>query len=152
MLGPKKSILGAALLAGLVAAAVATTTQSTDARPVWRPHGHWLHTWHAGHYGWWWAGPEFWYWYPAPVYYGYPPPPDYIAPLGPAPRPAWYYCDSAKGYYPYVRSCTSGWRVVAANTQGQGATGETPPLLHGVPDSQDQQIRSGGVRRESDVG
>ena len=33
------------------------------------------------------------------------------------PQPAaqlWYYCDSAKGYYPYVANCQSGWRTVPA--------------------------------------
>lgn len=127
MLRLKKSILGAALLAGLAAAAVATPTLSANARPVWGPRGHWVHTWHDGRYGWRWAGPAFWYWYPAPVYYDYPPPPDYIAPPGPAPQPTWYYCDSAKGYYPYVRSCASAWRAVAANSQGQGVNSASPP-------------------------
>jgi hypothetical protein len=122
----KKSILGAALLAGLVAAAVATPIQSADARPVWGPRGHWVHTWHDGRYGWWWAGPDYWYWYPAPIYYDYPPPPAYIAPPGPAPQPTWYYCDSAKGYYPYVRSCAGGWRAVAANTQGTSVNSQPP--------------------------
>ena len=26
----------------------------------------------------------------------------------------WYYCDSAKAYYPYVQECKEGWRPVAA--------------------------------------
>ena len=38
-----------------------------------------------------------------------------------AAQPTWYYCDSAKGYYPYVRSCASGWRAVAANEQERSA-------------------------------
>jgi hypothetical protein len=125
MLRLKKSILGAALFAGL-AAAVVTPVQSADARPVWGPHGHWVHTWHDGRYGWWWAGPDYWYWYPAPVYYDYPPPPAYIASPGPAPQSTWYYCDSAKGYYPYVRSCTSGWRAVAADAQSQNVNSQPP--------------------------
>jgi hypothetical protein len=126
MLRLKKSILGAALLAGLAAAAVATLVQSADARPVWGPRGHWVQTWHDGRYGWWWTGPDYWYWYPAPVYYDYPPPPDYVAPAGLAPQPTWYYCDSAKGYYPYVRSCANGWRAVAANAQAQAANSQQP--------------------------
>ena len=124
MLRLKKSILGAALLAGLVAAAVATPLRSANARPVWWPHGHWVRTWNDGRYGWWWAGPD--YWYPAPVYYGYPPPPVYIAPPGPAPRLNWYYCDSAKGYYPYVRFCASGWRAFPANAQAQAGNSQSP--------------------------
>lgn len=27
----------------------------------------------------------------------------------------WYYCDSAKGYYPYVATCSEGWRTVPAS-------------------------------------
>jgi hypothetical protein len=27
---------------------------------------------------------------------------------------SWYYCDSAKGYYPYVAECKEGWRPVPA--------------------------------------
>jgi len=122
-----KSILGAALVAGLTATAIATTTQSADARPVWGPHGHWVHGWHDGRFGWWWAGPDFWYWYPGPGYYDYyGPPPGYAAPAGPAPLPTWYYCDSAKGYYPYVRSCATGWRAVAANPQGERPNAAPP--------------------------
>lgn len=126
MLRLKKSILGAALLAGLAVTAVAMPTQSANARPVWGPRGHWVHTWHDGRYGWWWAGPDYWYWYPAPVYYDYPPPPDYVAPEGPAPQPTWYYCDSAKSYYPYVRSCASGWRAVPASPGNQSASVQPP--------------------------
>ena len=126
MLRLKKSILGAALLASLAATVVTMPTQSANARPVWGPRGHWLHTWHDGRFGWWWAGPDYWYWYPAPVYYDYPPPPDYVPPEGPAPQPTWYYCDSAKGYYPYVRSCSSGWRAVPASLGDQNANARPP--------------------------
>ena len=126
MLRLKKSILGAALFASLAAAAVVTPTQSADARPVWGPHGHWVHGWHGGRFGWWWAGPDYWYWAPAPVFYDYPPP-GFLAPPAPAPQPTWYYCDSAKGYYPYVRSCASGWRAVVANEQKQSAPPAASP-------------------------
>jgi len=126
MLRLKKSILGAALFAGLAAAAVVTTTQSADARPVWGPHGHWVHGWHGGRFGWWWAGPDYWYWAPAPVFYDYPPP-GFLPPPAPAPQPTWYYCDSAKGYYPYVRSCAGGWRAVAANEHEQSAPPAASP-------------------------
>lgn len=127
MLKIRKSILGAAMLAGLAATAV-TSTQSASAAPVIHARGNWVHGWHGGRFGWWWAGPDSWYWYPAPAYYDYygPPPPDYVYPAGPAPQPTWYYCDSAKGYYPYIRSCPSGWRAVAANPQNQTASGAPP--------------------------
>jgi hypothetical protein len=123
----KKSILGAALCAGLAAIAVVTPTQSADARPVWGPHGHWVHGWHGGRFDWWRAWPDYWYWAPSPVFYDYPPPPGYVRTPGPAPQPTWYYCDSAKGYYPYIRSCASGWRAVAANEQEQSAPTAAPP-------------------------
>jgi hypothetical protein len=48
-----------------------------------------------------------------------PPPPTASAPAAPAtPTPqagaSWYYCASARNYYPYVNSCAEGWRVVPA--------------------------------------
>jgi hypothetical protein len=37
------------------------------------------------------------------------------ASAAPAPEPGtWYYCDSAKAYYPYVSACKEGWRAVPA--------------------------------------
>lgn len=64
-------------------------------------------------------------WYP-PLYspYYYPPqvvvmppsqPPVYVEQAPSAEVPAqhyWYYCGSAKGYYPYVRECPEGWQQV----------------------------------------
>jgi len=59
-------------------------------------------------------------WYYPPPYYPpavYAPPvyapvvqPTYVAP----PAQSWYYCDNPKGYYPYVNSCSTGWRPVPA--------------------------------------
>ena len=97
---------------------------------VWRG-GHWYHGPHGGQLGWWWVAAGVWYFYPAPIY-PYPDPyipsitvinpqpPVVVAPQTEAPaqpQPAaqlWYYCDSAKGYYPYVANCQSGWRTVPA--------------------------------------
>jgi hypothetical protein len=42
--------------------------------------------------------------YAPPVYAGPPPPP--------APPSYWYYCPSARGYYPYVNACPEGWLTV----------------------------------------
>ena len=61
----------------------------------------------------WWGGyPYPYYYYPPPYYY--PPaqivveqPTVYVQPET-AP-PAWYYCPSAQGYYPYVQSCPEAW-------------------------------------------
>lgn len=105
---------------------------------VWRG-GHWNHGWHNGRSGWWWVAGGLWYFYPVPVYpypnpyvpplvvEGSPPSTVVIqAPLSQSPPPPgpeavpqspqnWYYCESAKGYYPYVTSCPSGWQMVPAS-------------------------------------
>jgi hypothetical protein len=64
------------------------------------------------------------YWYPP--YYGYPYPYYPYYPYDPVPVASeptsyiqqpmptyWYYCESAKAYYPYVRECPGGWLTVA---------------------------------------
>lgn len=83
----------------------------------------------GGYYG------GYYPWGPGPYYYPYPPavavpvpvpvgPQDYVEQGQSAPAPAqaagqqggntWYYCDDTKTYYPYVKSCSSGWRPVPA--------------------------------------
>jgi len=96
---------------------------------IWR-RGHWRHGVHDGRLGWWWVAAGVWYFYPAPVY-PYPDPytPPVVVidqpPRVVAPQPivqaqpqqmpqTWYYCSSAKGYYPYVPSCPEGWQTVPA--------------------------------------
>ncbi|PCE29859.1 hypothetical protein [Burkholderia ubonensis] len=80
-------------------------------------------------------GPGYPYYYPvapAPYYY---PPPVVAVPVAPPPPPEyieqgqaqegpdandgglWYYCDASKHYYPYVKTCKSGWRSVPARPQ-----------------------------------
>jgi hypothetical protein len=51
---------------------------------------------------------------PGPPPYSPPPPPGPSANPGapPAGTGMWYYCDSAKGYYPYAQQCPEGWRSV----------------------------------------
>jgi hypothetical protein len=39
--------------------------------------------------------------------------PQMTAPAQP-PTQSWYYCASAKAYYPYVPSCPEGWKPVPA--------------------------------------
>ena len=69
--------------------------------------------------GFWWGAPYPYWWY-APPYYAYPPPQVMVqeprvyiqrqqpsAP--PAPEASWYYCESAKGYYPHVQTCPEAW-------------------------------------------
>jgi hypothetical protein len=82
------------------------------------------------------VGPAFWYgpypyWYYPPPYYVYTPPPVVVQeppvyvqqqpaltspPTAPAPSAQsqnveayWYYCPSAKGYYPSVQTCPEPW-------------------------------------------
>lgn len=85
--------------------------------------------WRGGvvlHFGY--PGPYYWaprYWYPPPVYYdpppvvvvppAPPPPPVYVErddEVAPSPAQWWYWCPSAKGYYPYVKECPGGWQRV----------------------------------------
>jgi len=65
------------------------------------------------------------YYYADDIYYvqqptGYEVVAPPVAATPPAPTPgapaaaAWYYCDSAKGYYPYVSQCPEGWKSVPA--------------------------------------
>ncbi len=92
---------------------------------VWRG-GHWYHGYHDNRLGWWWIAAGLWYFYPGPVY-PYPDPyappvvtPPVVvvpqAPLPPQPQ-YWYYCASARGYYPYVPSCPEPWQPVLAQPQ-----------------------------------
>lgn len=99
--------------------------------PYWR-EGRWHHGHHDGHLGWWWIAGGLWYFYEAPVY-PYPDPyvpytPPVVVVQQPAPPPAavtevapqpqyWYYCNSARNYYPYVAACPEGWRQVPATPQ-----------------------------------
>jgi hypothetical protein len=99
---------------------------------------------HYGHGGWhggggyapWWIIPPLVLLATLPAYDRYPvydppivvqqPPPTVVVqqpPAAPAMPPAqvmasppvqYYYCESAKGYYPYVPSCPSGWTQVPA--------------------------------------
>lgn len=94
--------------------------------------GAWRHGSHEGRLGWWWVIGGLWYFYPQPVY-PYPdpyrppvvvveqsPPPVVVQPpaASPAPTQYWYYCEAAKGYYPYVASCPRGWKTVPATPPG----------------------------------
>jgi hypothetical protein len=91
-------------------------------------HRHWHGHVHFGFGGWW---PGYWggYWgapYWGPYWGGYAYSPTVVVQqepriyverddVGQAPSNGqwWYWCASAKGYYPYVSSCTEGWQRVA---------------------------------------
>ncbi|MCX7148682.1 MAG: hypothetical protein NTY05_04625 [Rhodocyclales bacterium] len=69
--------------------------------------------------------------YPAPVYtvpvyapQTYVQQPAVVAQSAPAPAPVsqqswWYYCAQAGGYYPYVKTCPTGWTQVSPVPPGQ---------------------------------
>ncbi|MFT4048199.1 MAG: OmpA family protein, partial [Solimonas sp.] len=66
------------------------------------------------------------YWGP---YYDYPPTVVYQQPdvvVQAPPTTYWYYCDSAKAYYPYVQQCPEGWRAVPANPPQTSQNGPAP--------------------------
>lgn len=63
----------------------------------------------------WVVAPYPWIYEPPPVVLvPAPPPPVYIEQSAPEPEaaPSWYYCRSAKAYYPYVKTCPGGWEAV----------------------------------------
>ena len=145
LLSAKRALMGVALGVAVVAASptVAWSNEVVRAAPAaWHGEGHW--GWHGGRWGWWWIGPAgVWTWYafnpyypyyppygyPYYPYYGYPyPPPESTLPLSNMPPPPqyWYYCDSAKGYYPHVASCPEGWRPVPAEPEGPSAAPAPP--------------------------
>ena len=105
---------------------------------IWRG-GNWVHERHDGRFGWWWVAAGMWYFYPSPVY-PYPDPytppvvvvnqqppaaPQTNVPAQP-PLQYWYYCDSAKAYYPYVPSCPEAWRTVPAQPPVPALTSQAP--------------------------
>jgi len=121
----------------------------------WRG-GRWFHGTHNGHLGWWWIVAGVYYFYPRAVY-PYPdpytppvvivqPPAGGAAPGQPAQAPAgtWYYCDAARGYYPYVAECPGGWRAVSAQPPVASQQPAAPqPQMPAPPPSQPAQPSAG---------
>ncbi len=112
-------------------------------------YGYGPHYYYGPHYRGWY-GPRYGYWYgagfypyyyygPGYGYYYYPPPsqvyaePDDTVVEQPAPA-YWYYCNSARNYFPYVQSCPEGWQAVPApaapapQNQPQASTQSPPPM------------------------
>ena len=77
--------------------------------------------WIGPGWGWgpgWWGPPYAPYGYGYP-YYSAPPviiqqePQEYVQqPAARQEQQYWYYCNEAKGYYPYVKKCPGGWMKV----------------------------------------
>ena len=60
-------------------------------------------------------GPPYYspYYYPAPVVVSPPAPAQYVERSDqPLNSGYWYYCETSRGYYPYVKECPSGWKAV----------------------------------------
>jgi hypothetical protein len=84
--------------------------------PYWRPY---YNPYYAYPYPYYYPYP-----YPGPavqestVYIQQPPaPPPPPAPAAPPTEGYWYYCESEKGYYPTVPSCSEAWIKVPPRTQ-----------------------------------
>jgi len=90
--------------------------------------------WHGGTRVFVGVGPAFWWGRPYPYYWGYYPPayyypppvvvqepPVYVTQPPPAPAPQeqayWYYCPTAKAYYPNVQSCPEAWVKVPPRSE-----------------------------------
>ena len=70
----------------------------------------------APYWGWspWWHYPPPYYYYPAPIVVRSEPV-TYIEQGGTSSADQggwWYYCETARGYYPYVKECPAGWQRV----------------------------------------
>ena len=64
---------------------------------------------------WGWPGPYYYppaYYPPAVVYAQPPAPTHYVERADPPQAGYWYYCETSRGYYPYVKDCPSGWKAV----------------------------------------
>lgn len=100
-------------------------------RQIWH-HGQWYHVKHDGRFGWWWVVPglKLWYLYRGPTY---PDPNPFSSPIAmdkaTAPLPVsnesppgpqyLYYCESKKGYYPFVPTCSENWERVPSIPPGE---------------------------------
>jgi len=74
----------------------------------------------------WWGAPYpyyYPYWYPYPVYAPAPaavivePAPIYVSEQPAVPESYWYYCGSAKAYYPSVPMCAEAWIKVPPRSE-----------------------------------
>jgi len=91
------------------------------ADPYWHHHRR-----HHHHPYWFWPRvviapwPRYCYDPPAPIIVQtvprYYPPEVYIQQSPPPEQGYWYYCESARAYYPYVKECPGGWMKVVPQT------------------------------------
>ncbi len=82
--------------------------------PYWGGPGYWG----PGYWGPGYWGPPYYPYYAAPAYYpapivvAPPAPTQYVEREQPMQSGYWYYCETSRGYYPYVKDCPSGWKAV----------------------------------------
>ncbi len=114
----------------LIAVAVLLLSAPQNPSDAWRGHGHGHGHGHGGVRSrvfigtGFWLGPPYWWYYPypsyvypapvviqqePPVYVQQPPPEEFPAPPAAPAESFWYYCQSAKGYYPSVQQCPEAW-------------------------------------------
>jgi len=66
------------------------------------------------------VGPSFWWgpwWWGYPPYYAYPPPVVASPQVYVQPQSYWYYCPSARAYYPTAPTCPEPWIKVLPRSQ-----------------------------------
>ena len=96
---------------------IAVLAGSAGPAPAWAHDGH-----RAFVHGFWGprvflGPPAFWYPHtPPPVIVEPAPAPQVYVQPPPAAPPYWYYCEGARGYYPYVSACPGGWLQVVPRT------------------------------------
>ncbi|GLT23272.1 hypothetical protein GCM10007933_27360 [Zoogloea oryzae] len=121
----RRALLAALLTAGTAAAIPAHADRGGRFRggPGWGPAPRvWVSPHHHGGFNGWWIVGAPWVFYPP--YYSPPPvvvqqeAPIVLPDLPPAPQ-SWYFCDSARAYYPYTQTCPEGWRSVPATPSGE---------------------------------
>ncbi len=97
----------------------------------WVGHAGHRHSRASVHLGFWfgpavvWAPPPVWVAPPPRLHCGpppilYSPPPTVWVERGRGGDDYWYYCETPRGYYPYVRSCPGGWMRVVPDTVPPG--------------------------------
>ncbi|MBV8633601.1 MAG: hypothetical protein JO002_03860 [Burkholderiaceae bacterium] len=103
-------------------------------RSAWHGHHHGY-----GFYGWW---PWYWPWTYGMPYYGtsflVEAPVTYVE-MAPSdsgavqPATSWYYCKNPEGYFPYVKTCPSGWQEVPIQPPAAPATPPAPSVPPAPP-------------------
>lgn len=94
------------------------------------PHYYYGPRWYGGFYApYYWYGPDYGYYYYPPPAQVYAEPDDTVVEQA---APAyWYWCASAKNYFPYVQACPEGWQAVPA--QSAPAPQNPPPQAGAQP-------------------